>query len=108
MRKMTFRVNTATNGKLGGLLYSRPINQVGGMKQNSAIASLTGNGAAAIDRAAEAEAPVVLTPEAAGPATRLAPIVSRMYNAAASLAPGTPSGIGEVAITGEQQLVEWC
>ena len=29
-----------------------------------------------------------------------------MNNAAASLAPGTPSGIGEVAITGEQQLVE--
>src|SRR5271167_2565885 len=61
---------------------------------------------AAIDRAAEAEAPVVLTPEAAGPATRLAPIVSRMNNAVASLASGTPSGIGEVAITGEQQLVE--
>jgi signal transduction histidine kinase len=61
---------------------------------------------AAIDRAAEAEAPVVLTPEAAGPATRLAPIVSRMNNAVASLAPGTPSGVGEVAITGEQQLVE--
>ena len=61
---------------------------------------------AAIDRAAEAEAPVVLTPEAAGPATRLAPIVSRMNNAVASLAPGTPSGVGEVAITGEQQLVK--
>jgi SEC-C motif len=29
-----------------------------------------------------------------------------MNNAAASLAPGTPSGVGEVAITGEQQLVE--
>ena len=61
---------------------------------------------AAIDRAAKAEAPVVLAPEAAGSATRLAPIVSRMNNAAASLAPGTQSGIGEVAITGEQQLVE--
>ena len=61
---------------------------------------------AAVDRAAEAEAPVVLTPEAAGPATRLAPIVSRMNNAAASLAPGPPSGVGEVVITGEQQLVE--
>ena len=38
----------------------------------------------AIDRAAEPEASVVLTPEAAGPATRLAPIVSRMNNTAAS------------------------
>src|SRR6202795_3916583 len=54
---------------------------------------------AAVDRAAEAEAPVVLAPEAAGPTTRLAPIVSGMNNAAASLAPRTPSGVGEVAIT---------
>ena len=38
---------------------------------------------AAVDRAAEAEALVVLAPEAAGPATRLAPIVSTMNNAAA-------------------------
>jgi hypothetical protein len=29
-----------------------------------------------------------------------------MNNAVASLAPDTPSGVGEVAITGEQQLVE--
>jgi hypothetical protein len=29
-----------------------------------------------------------------------------MNNAVASLAPGTQSGVGEVAITGEQQLVE--
>src|SRR5271155_930351 len=42
---------------------------------------------AAIDRAAEAEAPVVLTPEPAGPATRLAPIVGRMKNARATPAP---------------------
>lgn len=61
---------------------------------------------AAVERAAEAQAPVVLAPEAAGPATRLAPIMSAMNNAAASLAPSTPSGVGEVAITGEQQLVE--
>jgi hypothetical protein len=32
--------------------------------------------------------------------------MSAMNNAAASLAPSTPSGVGEVAITGEQQLVE--
>jgi hypothetical protein len=61
---------------------------------------------AAIDGTAEAEALVVLAPKAAGPATRLAPIVSAMNNAAASLAPSTPCGVGEVAITGEQQLVE--
>ena len=45
---------------------------------------------AAVDRAAEAEALVVLAPEAAGPATRLAPIVSAMNNAAAVLAPAHP------------------
>src|SRR6266581_1345775 len=60
----------------------------------------------AIDRAAEAEAPVVLAPEAAGPATRLAPIGSGMNNAATPRATRTPCGVGEVAIIGEQQLVE--
>src|SRR5271168_5020022 len=62
--------------------------------------------AAAVDRAAEAEAPVVLAPEAARPATRLAPIGSRMNNAATPCAAGAPCGVGEVAIIGEQQLVE--
>ena len=61
---------------------------------------------AAIDRTAEAEAPVVLTPEAAGPATRLAPIGRGMNNAATPCAARAPCGVGEVAIIGQQQLVE--
>jgi hypothetical protein len=60
----------------------------------------------ALDGTAEAVAPVVLAPEPAGPATRLAPIGGGVNNAAAPRAPRAPSGVGEVAILGEQQLVE--
>src|SRR5260370_11458013 len=59
-----------------------------------------------MDCAAEAEAPVVVAPKAAGPATRLAPIRSGMNNATAPRATRAPCGVGKVAIIGEQQLME--
>jgi hypothetical protein len=61
-----------------------------------------------IDGAAEAEAPVMLRTEMAGPSTGLAPVASRMQHAAAQRASRTSRGIGKVPIEGEQQLVELC
>ena len=61
---------------------------------------------AAVHRTAEAEAPVVLGAEPAGPAARLARITGRMQRAAATHAsPGTRR-VGEIGIAGEQQLME--
>ena len=60
---------------------------------------------AAVDRATEAEALIVLgtetTPQVLGPTTRLARISGRMQATAALLAAFGPAGIGKIAIDGE-------
>ena len=62
--------------------------------------------AASIDRAAEAETQVVLGAEAAQPALRLASETSRVQTAAAVPASAGASRVGEIAIDGEQEIVE--
>jgi len=52
------------------------------------------------------EAPVVLAPKAAGPATRLAPIRSGMNKRRCTARNRAPCGVGKVAIIGEQQFME--
>jgi len=61
---------------------------------------------ATIDGTAEAETLIVLQPHTAGPAARLAQIAGRMQHTAAQLAVPGPAGIGEVLVTGEQEIVE--
>jgi hypothetical protein len=61
---------------------------------------------AALDRAAEAEAQVVLGAETTGPAARLAWVSGRMQPAAAQLASLGPAGVGNILVTGEQKIVE--
>lgn len=61
---------------------------------------------ATIDGTAEAEALIVLRPQSDGPAARLASIASRMQRTAAQTAASGPAGIGQILITGEQEIVE--
>ena len=61
---------------------------------------------AAVDGTAEAEAPVVLGPEPAGPAPRLARITGGMQRATAKPASLGTRRVGEIGIAGEQQLME--
>ena len=61
---------------------------------------------AAVDGTAEAEAPVVLGPEPAGPAPRLARIAGGMQRATAKRASLGSRRVGEIGIEGEQQLME--
>ena len=61
---------------------------------------------AAVNCTAEAEAPVVLGPEPARPAARLARIAGRMQRAAAKRASLRSRRLGDIGIAGEQQLME--
>ena len=61
---------------------------------------------ATIDGTAEAETLIVLQPHTAGPAARLAQIAGRMQHTAAQLAVPGPAGIGDVLVTGEQEIME--
>ena len=61
---------------------------------------------ATVDRTAEAEASVVLGSEPAGPAPRLARIAGGMQRATAKPASPGACHVGEIAIAGEQQLME--
>ena len=61
---------------------------------------------AAVDGTAEAEAAVVLRPEPAGPAARLARIAGGMQRATAKRASPGARRVGEIGIEGEQQLME--
>ena len=61
---------------------------------------------ATVDRTAEAEASVVLGSEPAGPAPRLARIAGGMQRATAKPASPGACHLGEIAIAGEQQLME--
>jgi hypothetical protein len=61
---------------------------------------------AAIDSTAEAEAPIMLGPKLDRPATRLARIGGRMQRAAAQRALLGSGRVGEIAVAGEQKIVE--
>jgi hypothetical protein len=56
--------------------------------------------------AAQAEPPIVLGRQAAEPATRLARIVGRMKRASAQQTTSSPHLVGEVPVTGKQQIME--
>jgi hypothetical protein len=62
--------------------------------------------AAAVRRAAKAEAPVMLRADRASTAARLAPIAGGMQHAAAQRAAHVTRRIGKIPIEGKQKLVE--